>query len=218
MARIQTSRIPGSLLSPISSSSITSSSSRVPLPQLYPLSKDTCSVSCSHRYFSSSPIRETRLRAQFWSWLNSEGAALRSHSPGRTNYLTNLRDRNEASKSAEGSTGGTPAEDSTGESDASDLSARRPFPLNPSFVSEPILSEALRNAIYERVVVQKKSVRSVSVDFGVDMRRVGAVVRLVELERRWREQVISPFRLISQLNSISSLAMMSKPNRLVFKT
>lgn len=65
----------------------------------------------------------------------------------------------------------------------------RPFPLNPHFVSESILSEALRNEIYKRVARDKKSLRSVSLELGVDMRRVGAVVRLVELENRWRSQV-----------------------------
>lgn len=37
--------------------------------------------------------------------------------------------------------------------------------------------------------VEKKSVRTVSVELGVEMRRVGAVVRLVELERRMKEEV-----------------------------
>jgi hypothetical protein len=96
-----------------------------------------------------------------FAWINGEGAALKQHSPGRTNYITRLK----------GNAG------------------NRPFPLNPNFVSEPILSEELRNEIHRRVVDRKQSVRAVSVDLGVDMRRVAAVVRLVELERRWRQQV-----------------------------
>ncbi|PYH41684.1 mitochondrial 37S ribosomal protein mS45 [Aspergillus saccharolyticus JOP 1030-1] len=64
----------------------------------------------------------------------------------------------------------------------------KPFPLNEQYRSEPILSEALRNEIYDRVIRKKQSVRGVSVEFGVDMRRVGAVVRLVELENRMRDQ------------------------------
>lgn len=65
----------------------------------------------------------------------------------------------------------------------------KPFPLNPVFVSESVLSEELRNEIYEQVVNKGKSVKTVSVMFGVDMRRIGAVVRLVELEKRMKAEV-----------------------------
>jgi hypothetical protein len=124
-----------------------------------------------------------------FEWLNGEGAALKHHLPGGTNYLTDLKDRNNAARLRENASRNSPAADGAGEETGADAGGNRPFPLNPSFVSEPILSEALRNEIYERVVTQKKSVRLVSVELGVDMRRVGAVVRLVELERRWKKQV-----------------------------
>lgn len=65
----------------------------------------------------------------------------------------------------------------------------RPFPLNPHFQSESILSEDLRMEVWRRVQNEKKSVRQVSVELGIDMRRVGAVVRLVEVERRMRAEV-----------------------------
>jgi hypothetical protein len=186
MPRIQTPGfITGGILSSIPSASCSITPSSISLIQLHLLSYNSPCISCSRRRFSSSPIRETRLRAQFWAWLTSEGASLRSHVPGRTNYLTNLRNRNEASKSS----GVSPDGALSAEDVSEDLTTQRPFPLNPFFTSEPILSEGFRDAIYERVAVQKKSVRSVSVDFGVDMRRVGAVVRLVELEKRWKEQV-----------------------------
>lgn len=72
----------------------------------------------------------------------------------------------------------------------------RPFPNNPTFTSDNILSEELRNEIYTLVVEKKRSVRAVSVQLGVDMKRIAAVVRLVELEKRQRAQVrISPFRI-----------------------
>lgn len=99
-----------------------------------------------------------------FEWLNGPGSALKHHIPGETNYLRGFRD-------------------------AEDGDNRRPFPNNQAFVSESILSEELRNEIYVRVVEQKKSVRAVSVQFGIDMRRVAAVVRLVEMERRQRAQV-----------------------------
>ena len=65
----------------------------------------------------------------------------------------------------------------------------RPFPLNQHFVAESVLSEPLRQEIWKRVKVDGKSVRTVSVELGVEMRRVGAVVRLVEVERRMRADV-----------------------------
>ncbi|PYH78117.1 hypothetical protein BO82DRAFT_357712 [Aspergillus uvarum CBS 121591] len=64
----------------------------------------------------------------------------------------------------------------------------KPFPANPLYRSDPILSEDLRNEIHNQVTVRNKSVRAVSVLYGVDMRRVAAVVRLVELENQMKEQ------------------------------
>ena len=101
-----------------------------------------------------------------FQWLSTEGAALKHHIPGETNYISGRSDR-------DGDFNDTP----------------RPFPGNRSFISESILSEELRNEIYVRVVEKKKSVRAVSVELGVDMKRIAAVVRLVELERRQRAQV-----------------------------
>jgi hypothetical protein len=64
-----------------------------------------------------------------------------------------------------------------------------PFTRNRHFVSESILSEELRMEVWRRVQQHGKSVRQVSVELGIDMRRVGAVVRLVELEKRMRAEV-----------------------------
>jgi hypothetical protein len=64
-----------------------------------------------------------------------------------------------------------------------------PFTRNKHFVSESILSEELRMEVWRRVQQGRKSVRQVSVELGIDMRRVGAVVRLVELEKRMRAEV-----------------------------
>lgn len=73
----------------------------------------------------------------------------------------------------------------------------RPFPLNPNFTSESILSEELRGEIYRRVVQGRQSVKAVSFDLKVDIRRVAAVVRLVELERQWKAQVCFFFFALS---------------------
>ncbi|KAF2201172.1 hypothetical protein GQ43DRAFT_440860 [Delitschia confertaspora ATCC 74209] len=61
----------------------------------------------------------------------------------------------------------------------------RPFPLNKYFRSQSVLSEELREAIYQRVVNEGASVSLASVEFGVSNERVGAVVRLKQLEKQY---------------------------------
>ncbi|KAE8367770.1 eukaryotic mitochondrial regulator protein-domain-containing protein [Aspergillus caelatus] len=162
--RVQNQLVTNSLLPYLSSSSTsTSTISKIPTQCSSSSIPSTSRRTC--RPFSSTVASQTRLRNEMFTWLNGEGAALKNYVPGSTNYLTQIKERDEQP------TGRT-----------------RPFPLNQNFVSESILSEELRNEIYDRVVNQKKSVRAVSVDLGVDMRRVGAVVRLVELEKRQKQQ------------------------------
>ncbi|KAF2124229.1 hypothetical protein P153DRAFT_371095 [Dothidotthia symphoricarpi CBS 119687] len=64
----------------------------------------------------------------------------------------------------------------------------RPFPLNQYFRSQPVLSEDLREAIYNRVKKDGVTVSLASVEFGVSNERVGAVVRLKQMEKEWVAQ------------------------------
>ncbi|KAH7558945.1 hypothetical protein BM1_05082 [Bipolaris maydis] len=64
----------------------------------------------------------------------------------------------------------------------------RPFPLNQYFRSQPVLSEDLREAIYNRVKKEGATVSLASVEFGVSNERVGAVVRLKQMEKEWVAQ------------------------------
>jgi hypothetical protein len=89
----------------------------------------------------------------------------------------------------------------------------RPYPLNQQFRSQPVLSEALREKIYELVVIERLDLKSVSATFSVDIRRVAAVVRLKSLERQWVEEVSRLFPSFSQ-----DCVMIKLENRLVFKT
>ena len=63
------------------------------------------------------------------------------------------------------------------------------FPNNKHFRSQSVLSEDLRDEIWRRVKEDGKSVREVSVELQVEMRRVGAVVRLKAVEEGWRKEV-----------------------------
>lgn len=75
----------------------------------------------------------------------------------------------------------------------------QPFPLNQHFRSEPVLSEDLREDIWNQVIngvrdgqtgeVVKQSVRVVSATMGISMERVAAVVRLKEIEKQWEREV-----------------------------
>lgn len=65
----------------------------------------------------------------------------------------------------------------------------QPFPLNAFFTSPPVLSLELRQEICHRVVTQGQTVREVSQALGVDMIRIGAVVRLKALEQKWMREV-----------------------------
>ncbi|KAL6711514.1 hypothetical protein ACN47E_004448 [Coniothyrium glycines] len=64
----------------------------------------------------------------------------------------------------------------------------QPFPLNKYFRSQPVLSEELREAIYQRVKKDGATVSLASVEFGVSNERVGAVVRLKQMEKEWVAQ------------------------------
>ncbi|KAJ5775381.1 uncharacterized protein N7511_000392 [Penicillium nucicola] len=136
------------------------------LPYLTSTSSTSSSIPSSSqclRQFSATTASQTRLRRQMFEWLSTAGAGLKNHVPGQTNYLS----RSKATGSDE---------------------ANRPFPNNPNFISESILSEELREEIYKRVVTKKQSLRALSVELGIDMKRIAAVVRLVELEKRQRAQ------------------------------
>lgn len=67
-----------------------------------------------------------------------------------------------------------------------------PFPMNRQFRSQHVLSEELKDAIYERVMVEGDSVRNVSAALGVEMNRVAAVVRLKAVEKEWEKEVHFP--------------------------
>ena len=142
-------------------------------------------------------------------WINGPGAVFKDPLPGSTNYI-NAYDRNgrlirrtETSSSRNGDE--TIKDLIDGEEDEGSRTEKNlasgepipkemdvdlmPFPLNRQFRSQPVLSDALRDEIYERVNTQGKSVRIVSAELGIEMSRVGAVVRLKSVENEWIKKV-----------------------------
>jgi len=65
----------------------------------------------------------------------------------------------------------------------------QPFVLNPAFKAHPVLSSELREEVWKRVVTEKRGVRRVSADFGLELERVAACARLGEIENTWKLQV-----------------------------
>ena len=65
----------------------------------------------------------------------------------------------------------------------------QPFHMNANFASEPVLDDESREAIWANVVEEKQPIKLVSAKYGVDVRRVAAVVRLKQVEKNWVEQV-----------------------------
>lgn len=145
-------------------------------------------------------------------WLNGPGAAFKDPLPGSTNYLSAYNNRGKLSRATveESSPALTDSKDSAESSGEKASSEQRlqelnyagpealpperpedlvPFPLNKRFRSQAVLSEELKDEIWNRVVLQGKSVQTVSTELLVDMRRVGAVVRLKTVEKQWVEQV-----------------------------
>jgi hypothetical protein len=69
----------------------------------------------------------------------------------------------------------------------------QPFPENPSYRSEPVLSEALKERIWTEVR-EGQPIKAVSSKWGVDIRRVAAVVRLRELQETMVTEVSRPLQ------------------------
>ena len=156
-------------------------------------------------------------------WLANQGQSFHQPIPGSTNYLSAYnakgelyraiasRDSDQMKKEDEAAVdkakldptqgGGLRGREGTSLPRQS-LRDLRPFPRNPDFVSQPVLSEELRQVIWERIMKDGQSVREVSAFFGIEMSRVGAVVRLMEIEKEWERTVGLPLSLMVSQFSI----------------
>ena len=157
------------------------------------------------RKFSTTPIhcRRNRRREAMFRWLNGPGSVFKDPLPGSTNYVSayDLQGRLIRTKPAKGE---EEEKSENGKRAATGLAYEAekplpketeddmfPFPLNKHFRSEPVLSEELKEAAWDLVTRKGVSVRKVSATYHIDMRRVGAVVRLKEVEKRWEQEVSS---------------------------
>ena len=138
-----------------------------------------------------------------FSWLNGPGSVFRLPLPGSTNYLNAYdeqgrliratRKRRQDTESDDVMDDDTPslAQNIQGEQAIPEetLDDFMPFPMNRLFRSQAVLSEELRDEIFRLWKEEGKTVRRISADMQVEMRRVGAVLRLKSVEEEWKNQV-----------------------------
>ena len=141
-------------------------------------------------------------------WLQGPGAAFKDPLPGSTNYLNAYDDggrlfrvlEKTPPRGADEAPRSLPGEDELGARVEKNIAGGDelpresqqdliPFPLNRNFSSQAVLSEELREEIWTRVVLGRKSVKVVSAELGVEMNRIGAVVRLKTVEKEWIQKV-----------------------------
>jgi len=153
------------------------------------------------RSFSSSPSHDqriTRNRRALFRWLNQIGLNFESPAVGSTNYLGafnaegKLRrgggkedDETEQQGGQRGAQAGEAKEPKKKAIPPETPRDLRPFPLNHEFRSQPVLTPEFREKIWMMAVVDQISVRDISWKVGVEMNRVAAVIRLVEIEKEW---------------------------------
>ena len=168
------------------------------------------SGSSSDCLFSTSSALETRQRRVMYDWLRNQGANFETPLPNSTNYLGAynnqgvLRRLNATSSEKDGpensnkeTSGRTKSKQPGPQADVKQAipSETRndlmPFPLNKYFRSQPVVDEPMREDIWTRIMKDGQSVRTVSAELGVEMSRVGAIVRLKEVEKEWIRKVSS---------------------------
>lgn len=143
-----------------------------------------------------------------YQWLSNQGQVFYEPLPNSTNYLSAynqfgqlrrleesqaFKDEEKQKAKEKATREGREHVEPKGEAEALPAETARdlmPFPNNNKFRSQPVLSDELREEVWERVMRLGRSVRQVSAELGIDMARVGAVVRLKEIEKEW-ERIVS---------------------------
>lgn len=155
-------------------SQIPSSSSSLTL-LFTPPSPSLCLLAQSSRRFSATP-RANHLPSQrsvFFSWINGPGAVFKQADEEGPKYVSSYDKYTWERRNLE----------------PESHILVTPYPLNRSFRSQPVLSDKMREEIFQRVQIQGQSVRQVSAELAVSLERVAAVVRLKAVEKEWVDNV-----------------------------
>ncbi|KAH7029434.1 eukaryotic mitochondrial regulator protein-domain-containing protein [Microdochium trichocladiopsis] len=121
--------------------------------------------------FSSTPSCEvfSKARRNFRQWLKTDGVYFKKAPEDGPRYIASSGRKKRAYKDGE-------------------FDRLQPFPTNSSFKTAPVLSEKARQIIWEKVMRDGETIKAVSAEYGVDVRRVAAVIRLQEVERDWEKK------------------------------
>lgn len=144
-------------------------------------------------------------------WLDGPGSVFKDPLPGSTNYLnaydqTGRLIRASESNPKQADPNDEPSAPLPGEEGSERNNSEKnyamgksipkeqlddlvPFPLNRQFRSQPVLGDELRDEVWYRHSELKRSVRVISAELGIEMRRVGAVIRLKAVENEWINEV-----------------------------
>lgn len=141
---------------------------------LAPPSPSLCLLAQSRR-FSATPHANhlPSQRSVFFSWVNGPGAVFKQADDEGPKYVSSYDKYTWERRNLE---------------PESNILVT-PYPLNKSFRSQPVLSDKMRDEIFQRVQIQGQSVRQVSAELAVSLDRVAAVVRLKAVEKEWIDNV-----------------------------
>ncbi|KAK4161425.1 eukaryotic mitochondrial regulator protein-domain-containing protein [Cladorrhinum sp. PSN259] len=114
-------------------------------------------------FSTSTPREATKPQRMFRDWLKGPGKRYQNHEVVGPNYVS---------------------KDSRALMEEKGLPIDRPFPSNPEYVSEPVLSDSARETIWEYATVRMMPLRALSAQFAVDIRRIAAVLRMKHIEKR----------------------------------
>ncbi|KAK0717239.1 eukaryotic mitochondrial regulator protein-domain-containing protein [Lasiosphaeria miniovina] len=124
---------------------------------------------CSAPFSTSAPCELNREQRRMWAWLRGQGKKFKTA----------------PDPDQPGPDGDTARGNGGGPNYVGSFDGTQVFRNNKLFKSEPVLSEKARDAIFSAVVEDQLPLKAVSQKFGVDMRRIAAVVRMRSIERNW---------------------------------
>ncbi|KAK4222554.1 eukaryotic mitochondrial regulator protein-domain-containing protein [Podospora fimiseda] len=115
---------------------------------------------CTLQFSTSTPREATRPQRRFRQWINRAGMKLRDHEGDQPTYLSPILTKH--------------PEDGK----------LRPFPSNSDYISEPVLTDAARETIWEYAIDKNMPLKALSAQFSVDIRRIAAVLRMKAIEKK----------------------------------
>lgn len=122
--------------------------------------------------FSSTPTCDyfSKTRRNFREWLKTDGAHFKAPPEEGPRYLSPYLSKRRDYKEGR-------------------YEKQRPFPTNPGFRIAKVLNERARQTIWTKIMQEGETIKAVSAEYGIDVRRVAAVIRLQEVEKDWVKQV-----------------------------